>query len=205
MPQDESPSSRWDIQYAQEGYAYGSEPNDFVREEAHRIPGGGRVLCLAEGEGRNAVHLASLGHRVVAVDQSRVGLEKARRLAAERGVTVDTVTMDLAELAMEPGGWDAIVSVWCHLPPGLRREVHGRVVRGLRPGGVLILEAYTPRQLDYGTGGPPDPARLMTLKGLRDELAGLEFEVGREGEREIHEGRLHNGPSHTVQVVARHP
>lgn len=203
MSSDPSPAQRWDSRYSEQDYYYGTEPNDFLHEEAGRIPAAGRVLCLAEGEGRNAVFLASLGHRVVAVDQSRVGLEKARHLATERGVVVETVTADLAELAIEPGGWDAIVSVWCHVPAELRRDLHRRVVEGLRPGGVFLLEAYTPRQLEYGTGGPPDVRRLMTLAELRDELPGLELEVAREGEREVREGRGHLGLSHTVQVAAR--
>jgi len=205
MPEEETPASRWDARYAGDDYHYGTEPNDFLREEAGRIPPGARVLCLAEGEGRNAVFLAGLGHRVVAVDQSRVGLEKARRLAADRGVTVETITADLAELRIEPEGWDAVVSIWCHLPAELRRDVHRRVAEGLRQGGILVLEAYTPRQLAYGTGGPPDPDRLMTLDALRDELRGLELDVGREVEREVHEGAGHRGPSHVVQVVARKP
>lgn len=203
MSSDPSPAQRWDARYSDPAFYYGTEPNDFLREEVGRIPTGGRVLCLAEGEGRNAAFLAGLGHRVVAVDQSKVGLEKARRLAAERGVVVETVTADLAELAIEPEGWDAIVSVWCHVPSELRRDVHRRVVQGLRPGGIFLLEAYTPRQPEYGTGGPPDVHRLMTLVELRGELAGLELEIAREGEREIREGRGHLGLSHTVQVAAR--
>lgn len=201
MTPEESPASRWDARFASDEYVYGKEPNDFARDEAVRIPAGSRVLCLAEGEGRNAVHLAERGHRVVAVDHSRVGLEKARRLAAERGVVVETVIGDLAELQVEPEGWDAIVSVWCHLPSAVRADLHRRVVAGLRPGGIFILEAYTPRQLEYGTGGPPDPDRLMTLDALGEELAGLRLEVGREVVREIHEGEKHHGPSHVVQVV----
>jgi SAM-dependent methyltransferase len=205
MPSAEGSADRWDARYADAGYLYGTEPNDFLRDQAPALPEGSRTLCLAEGPGRNAVFLAGRGHRVVAVDQSRVGLEKARQLAHERGVVVETVTADLSELHIEPEGWDAIVSIWCHLPSTVRTTLHRRVVQGLKPGGVLVLEAYTPRQLEYGTGGPPDPDRLMTLDGLREELAGLELEVGRELEREIHEGTKHQGPSHVVQVLARKP
>lgn len=200
---DDPPSTPWDERYACEEYLYGTEPNDFIREQATKISDRGRILCLAEGEGRNAVFLAGLGHTVVAVDQSRIGLEKARRLASRRGVTVETVVGDLGELRIEPGGWDAIVSVWCHVPVGMRRDLHRRVVDGLKPGGVFILEAYTPRQLEYGTGGPPDPDRLMTLSALREELEGLVLELAEETEREIHEGRKHDGPSHVVRVLGR--
>lgn len=205
MTPDETPASRWDARYAPDEYVYGTEPNDFLREASGPLRPGARILSLAEGEGRNAVYLAGLGHQVVAVDQSRVGLEKARRLAASRNVVVETVTADLADLRIEPGGWDAIVSIWCHVPSALRRDLHRRVVEGLRPGGIFILEAYTPRQLEYGTGGPPDPDRLMTLEALREELHGLSLEVGAEVEREVREGVNHHGRSHVVRVLARKP
>lgn len=205
MTPDPHPPTRWDSRYDMDGYRYGTEPNDFLREQAHRIPVGGRVLCLAEGEGRNAVFLAGRGYRPLGVDSSTVGLEKARELARRRGVELETRLADLAEFEIEPGAWDGVVSIWCHLPAEMRRRLHGRVASGLRPGGVLILEAYTPAQLKRGTGGPPDLDRLMTLAGLREELAGLDFEVGRETTRTIHEGDLHVGPSEVVQVVARRP
>lgn len=194
----------WNERFGHDDYAYGTEPNDFVREEAHRIPSG-RVLCLAEGEGRNAVHLASLGHTVTAVDFSAEGLRKAARLAAERGVTLDLVEANLAEYTPPEGAFTGVVAVFAHLPPDVRRRVHGLAARALVPGGCFVLEAYTPAQLAHDTGGPKDPAMLMTLAGLREELAPLELVVGREVERTIQEGRFHGGPSATVQVVAVKP
>jgi hypothetical protein len=92
--------------------------------------------------------------------------------------------------------------IFAHLPPNVRKRVHGWIPRALRAGGVYILEAYTPAQLALGTGGPRDPALLMTLAGLKEELAPLTMDVGREVEREIHEGAFHGGPSATVQIVA---
>lgn len=205
MNEDAVPPSRWDVRYEVEAYRYGTEPNDFLRDQAGSLPEAGRVLCLAEGEGRNAVFLAESGYRPVGVDTSRVGLRKARELARERGVAIETEVADLATLEIEPGAWDGVVSIWCHLPRDARVRLHRRVVEGLRPGGVLILEAYTPAQLERDTGGPPDPDRLMTLEDLRRELQGLEFVVGRELVRDVHEGDLHRGPSAVVQVVARRP
>ena len=205
MSPGDKPPSNWDVRYDSAAYRYGVEPNDFLREEAGRLPPESRVLCLAEGEGRNAVFLAGLGHRPVGVDASQVGLRKARELARERGVVVETVVSDLADLRIEPGGWDAVVSIWCHLPSAIRTDLHRRVVEGLRPGGVLILEAYAPSQLSRDTGGPPDADRLMSLESLRTELSGLDFVVAREVEREVHEGDLHSGTSDVVQVVARRP
>ncbi|BET68718.1 class I SAM-dependent methyltransferase [Opitutales bacterium ASA1] len=195
----------WDNRYAGDAFVYGTEPNAFLIEQAHRIPAGGRVLCMAEGEGRNAVHLAALGHEVTALDQSGVALAKARRFAASRGVTVSTLVADLAVYDFAPTGWAAIVAIWAHLPHGLRRVVHGRCVDALAPGGVVLLEAYTPDQLRYDTGGPRNLDALMTLAALREEFAGLEFEVGREIERDVREGSGHTGRSAVVQVAARKP
>ncbi len=194
----------WDQRYAGPGYVYGTEPNAFVAAEAGRIPVG-PVLSLAEGEGRNAVHLAQLGHAVSAVDQSAVGLAKAARLAAVRGVSLTTVVTDLATYRIAPAAWSGIVATFVHLPPALRRVVHIQVVAGLRPGGVFILEAYTPAQLAFGTGGPKDPDLCLTLASLQVELAGLEFIIGRECERDVIEGTGHTGRGAVVQVVARRP
>ena len=200
-----APPPDWDERYAAEGWAFGSEPNDFLREHAHLLPIAGRVLCLAEGEGRNAVHLAALGHDVLGVDLSGVGLAKARGLAAERGGRIATELADLATFPIAPESFDAIVSIFAHVPPAVRRELHPRVVAGLKPGGVLLLEAYRPEQLGRGNGGPTDVGKLMSLAMLRDELAGLELEIAREVEREVIEGRYHGGMSAVVQVVARKP
>ena len=192
----------WNDRYAAPQYIYGETPNTFVAEMASQIPAG-PVLCLAEGEGRNAVYLATLGHRVTAVDQSEAGLAKARRLAIARGVEIETVLADLGNFIIEPGVWSGIVATFAHLPPVIRRQVHAQAVRGLRSGGVFVLEAYTPAQLAFDTGGPKSPELLMTLPGLRDELAGLELLVGREIEREVIEGNGHTGRGAVVQILAR--
>jgi SAM-dependent methyltransferase len=192
----------WDQRYATPGFVYGTAPNDFVAAMAAHLPAG-PVLCLAEGEGRNAVHLAQLGHPVTAVDLSSVGLAKARQFAEASGVKLTTVVADLAEYVIAANAWAGIVATWAHLPPPLRRQVHAAVVGGLRSGGVFILEAYTPAQLAFGTGGPKDPALCMTLAALREELTGLEFLVAHEGERDVIEGTGHTGHGAVVQVVAR--
>ena len=191
----------WDDRYSASDYFYGKEPNDFLRKQIGRIPSGGKVLCLAEGEGRNAVYLAQEGFQVTAVDGSHVGLQKLEALAKEVGVSVTTICGDLAEFTIEPEAWDAIIAIWCHLPSTLRRKVHAASVQGLRKGGAFLLEAYRPEQLKYGTGGPKDPDFLMNLDLLRPELSGLNFEVASEIDREIHEGKGHQGPSAVVQVL----
>jgi len=194
----------WDQRFAGDEYFYGREPNAFVASVAAQIPAG-PVLCLAEGEGRNAVHLAGLGHVVTALDQSPVGLAKAARLANKRGVSLTTLATDLAHYTIAPGAWAGIVATFAHFPPPLRRAVHAQVVAGLRPGGVFILEAYTPAQLAFGTGGPKDLDLLMTLDTVRAELAGLELIHARECERDVIEGRGHTGRAAVLQILARRP
>ena len=192
----------WNNRYAAPQYIYGETPNAFLAEMASKIPDG-PVLCLAEGEGRNAVYLATLGHRVTAVDQSAAGLAKAQRLAAARSVQIETRIADLESFAIKPDTWSGIISIFAHLPSAIRRRVHAEAVRGLRPGGVFVLEAYTPAQLAFDTGGPKSPELLMTLAALRDEFAGLELLIGREIEREVIEGAGHTGRGAVMQILAR--
>lgn len=197
----------WNERYSAEDFYYGTEPNEFLKAQINGenalIKPGGRVLCLAEGEGRNAVYLATLGFEVTAVDSSDVGLEKMQTLAAGKGVRVHAICEDLSRFEIEPGAWDAIVSIWCHLTASLRREVHGKVVKGLAPGGVFLLEAYTPKQLEYGTGGPRSPELLAHLPTHLNELSGLKVELASETVRHIHEGQGHLGLSAVNQIVAR--
>ena len=192
----------WERRYSEAAFAYGTEPNDFLAEVVDRIPSG-PVLCLAEGEGRNAVWLAGRGHAVTAVDSSSAGLAKTGTLARARGVTVETIAADLAAFTIETGAWSGIVAIFAHLPPHLRRTVHRAAALGLAPGGVFVLEAFTPHQLAFGTGGPQKPELLYTLDELREDLAGLELEIGREVERDVVEGRYHTGRAAVVQVLAR--
>lgn len=194
----------WDEFYKEDGYRYGTSPNAFLAGVAGEIPKG-RVLCLAEGEGRNAVYLAESGYEVLAVDASAVGLEKAMRLARERNVRIETVVADLATFEIEPDSWDGIVSIFCHLPPAVRRTLHRRVAGGLKAGGVFVLEGYTPAQLMLKTGGPPAIELLMSLESLKDELVGLEIVHGAEIERDVTEGAAHTGKGAVVQILARKP
>jgi len=194
----------WDQRYETVEYRYGKAANDFLRSMAKHLPLG-NCLCLAEGEGRNAVFLAELGHQVTAVDNSRVGLDKAQTLANERGVQIETRLADLADFKIEPESWDSIISIYCHVDGEIRPTLHRKVVTGLRPGGVLVLEAYRPEQLSYGTGGPPTVEKLMSLPQLREELAGLDFQHALELEREVIEGDLHTGLGAVVQVLAVRP
>jgi SAM-dependent methyltransferase len=191
----------WDKRFSEPGYAYGKDPNNFLVSVSDQIPPG-KVLSLAEGEGRNAVYLADLGFQVTAVDNSTVGLAKAEALAEELGVAIETVNADLASSEIEPGEWQGIISIFCHLPPLARAALHEQVVRGLAPGGVFILEGFTPRQLEHGTGGPKSRELLMELDVIRQELPGLRFEIAREIERDVVEGTYHRGTASVLQILA---
>jgi SAM-dependent methyltransferase len=191
----------WDERYRGEEYAYGRAPNDFLLAEAHRIPRG-RVLCLAEGEGRNATFLAGLGYAVTAVDLSAEGLRKAELLALERSVSLDLVQADLATFEPEKGVFTGIISIFAHVPAVVRKRLHALIPGALAPGGVFLMEAYIPAQIALGTGGPRDPALLAPLRELESELSGrLDLVIAREVERDIHEGTFHDGRSATAQLV----
>jgi SAM-dependent methyltransferase len=195
--------NQWDERYSASEYVYGTEPNDFLREEYQRIRPGGKVLCLADGEGRNGVFLAQQGFDVTSVDASQVGLEKALALAKANDVMITTVHADLADYDLGVDQWDAVVSIFCHLPPDLRSRVHNAVTSSLRTDGVVILEAYTADQLSFKTGGPPVAALMMSAQQLRHDFEALDVIVCGERMRMIHEGALHNGQSAVVQFVAQ--
>jgi SAM-dependent methyltransferase len=194
----------WEQRFNGETYVFGTEPNEFLRDNTTALPAGS-VLCLAEGEGRNAVFLAEAGYDVHSIDLAQTGVAKTLRLAEQRGVHVDAVTGDLAELDIGTDRWDAIVSIFAHMPPHVRRSLHQRVVAALKPGGVFLLEAYTPAQVGRGTGGPAIPEMTMTLTSLRDELPTLEFIHAQELDREVIEGPGHTGLGSVVQLIARKP
>ena len=198
------PPDFWDARYAEDAPAYGDAPNDWLAAVADRLPPRGRVLSLAEGQGRNAVFLAERGHRVTAVDLSAVGLARARAFAAERGVEIETEAADLGTYDLGAGRWDAVVSVFAHTPPDVRRRLHAAVPGALRLGGAFVLEAYTPEQTGRDTGGPGPGAEdiTMTAAGLRNELAGLDVETLRETERDVVEGPYHRGAAAVVQMLA---
>ena len=192
----------WDERYSESGYAYGTAPNTFLASVADRIPAG-KILSLAEGEGRNAVYLATRGYQVTGVDGSAVGLRKAQELAAENDVAITTICADLSSFAIESGEWDGIIACYCHLPPAIRRPLHRAAVQGLKPGGVFVLEAFSKEQLGNDTGGPKDLDMLMSLEDLQQELAGLEIIHAVQIERDVREGRGHTGIAAVVQILAQ--
>jgi SAM-dependent methyltransferase len=191
----------WNEKFATTDYAYGTEPNDFLVSAVTNLKRGA-TLSLAEGEGRNAVWLAQQGFTVSAIEQSEKGVGKTLRLALQRGVIVMAERGELETFHIQPNSWDLVVSIYAHTPQELRRKLHRQVVAGLKPGGVFVLEAYTPAQIANNTGGPKDASLMPTAELLRSELAGLEFDRIEEVERDVVEGSLHTGKAHVVQVVA---
>lgn len=191
----------WNERYAVDEYVFGTEPNDFLAEHAARLEG--PVLSLAEGEGRNAVHLASLGLEVHGVDSSSVGLAKAQALARARGVTIRTELADLAGFVPEEGHYGAAISIFAHLPSALRSRLYPLVVASLRPGGLLLLESYSEAQIERHTGGPKELDLLMTTTKIRNEFPDLESVLLREIEREVVEGPRHSGLAMVVQFIGR--
>ncbi|HZW06647.1 MAG TPA: class I SAM-dependent methyltransferase, partial [Phycisphaerales bacterium] len=189
--------------YTSDDLAYGAAPNDFLAAAADRLPRAGTALDIGAGEGRNALFLASRGLDVLAVDQSEVGMQKARRLAQQRGLKLATQAVDLRDFDAAPGSFDVVSSIFVHLPSPLRTLVHRRIAAWLKPGGLFLLEAYAPDQIERGTGGPKDPDMLASVATLVDELTGLEIDHSASLVRSVVEGRFHAGEASVVQLLAR--
>jgi SAM-dependent methyltransferase len=195
----------WDRVYAGDAYRFGSEPNAFLAERAGAIEPGGSVLCLGDGEGRNGVWLARRGFRVTSLDQSAVAARKCAALATRFGVELEVVIGRLPEYPLPEASFDAVVLIFLHLPPDVRRAVHALAARALRPGGLVILEAFTPAQLGRPRGGPPTRERLQTAADLAQDFAGLDLLLLEETETELAEGDGHRGPAAVVRMVAQKP
>jgi cyclopropane fatty-acyl-phospholipid synthase-like methyltransferase len=191
----------WNERYAVDEYVYGREPNQFLAEHAGTLSG--PVLSLAEGEGRNAVFLASLGLKVQGVDGSDVGLAKAQALARSKGVEIHTEVADLAEFEPQANHYGSVISIFAHLPSAIRQRLYPLIERCLKPGGIIILEAYSQAQLTRNTGGPKDLDMLMTKVEIEREFPNCDPVLLRELEREVREGTYHTGIASVVQFIGR--
>lgn len=216
----EAELARWEGRYAEPGYLFGTEPNGFLVREADRIPTGADVLCVADGEGRNGVWLAQRGCRVHAIDVAENGLAKARSLADERGVpraaaacdpahvpgTIAIERADVTDWTWPEARYDAIVAIFIQFAtPEERTRIFAGMERALKPGGVLLLEGYGPKQIEYGTGGPKVPEQLYSVALLETAFPTLETLLLEEEEKEVHEGPGHDGMSALIHFVARRP
>lgn len=196
----------WDQRYSAPGYLFGTEPADFLRRTAPHLPAGASVLAVADGEGRNSVYLAGLGHRVTAFDPSAVAVEKARNLAHQAGAHPDFHIAGVEDWAWTPDAFDAVVAVFIQFaPPPQRAEIFAGIRATLRPGGLLLLHGYAPRQVGYGTGGPPNAENMYDLPLLHAAFPGWQVLEEADYDADIAEGTGHSGRSGLIDFVTRKP
>lgn len=192
----------WNERYKSQEKYYGEKENDFLRVVSGLIPPRSKVLSLGEGEGRNALFLARLGHQMSCFDASSVARDKTLALFEKEGLSVDYQVREIGPDNLPSGEWDAVVAIWFHIPRATRELIHQNLSKILKPGGLYICEAYTPAQIPHGTGGPKDLNLLYDPELVSREVQ-LNFELYQTTERFIHEGTGHYGPSATIQIVAR--
>jgi len=203
---DNPARDNWNQRFSGDDYLFGTEPNQFLASQADLLKAGDRVLAVADGEGRNGVWLASRGLDVLSIDFSENALAKARRLAAARGVTLRTELADLYAWDWGEDRFDVIVAIFIQFaPPEQRRRIFRGMAAALVPGGHLIMQGYRPKQLEYGTGGPPHAENMYTADLLRLEFADLEILRLEEHDSEVAEGAGHHGLSALIDLVARKP
>lgn len=196
--------SFWDDRYSRDEYVFGEAPNAFLAAQGHLLPKSGKALAIADGEGRNGVWLAEQGLDVLSIDASPVGLEKARKLAAKRGVSIETRLLDIAAYEWPPVSFDVVAGIFFQFAgPDLRDAIFAGMERALKPGGVLILQGYGPRQLEYKTGGPGISENLYTQALLAEKFAALDIVHLADHDSAVAEGSAHVGMSHLVDMVAR--
>ncbi len=194
----------WDSLYADEAYVYGTEPNAFLRAQRDRLRPGQEVLAMADGEGRNGVWLAEQGLKVHAVDFSPVAQAKAEHLARSRGVDIQFEQADLLDWRWERARYDAIVAIFVQFVGSEERPALFRnMKRALKPGGILILQGYTRRQIKFGTGGPSSADNMYTEPMLREAFGDMEILHLCEHDDVISEGYKHHGMSALIDMVAR--
>ena len=198
--------SIWNERYAGEEYHFGTEPNAFLLEQQELLRPGMNCLAVADGEGRNGVWLAKQGLTVLSVDSSPVAIAKAQKLAEQRGVTVDFELADLLNWEWGKNRYDVVVAIFIQFVGlGQREQLFASIKHCLKPGGLLLLQGYTPRQLEYRTGGPSQVENLYTEALLRAEFADMEILFLHEHDSVIHEGAGHSGMSALIDLVARKP
>jgi len=199
-------SDFWDARYATDDYIFGTAPNVFLASQAALIQPGMRALAIADGEGRNGVWLAEQGAQVHAIDVSPLALDKARKLAGERGVTLEIEQADVLGWTWPEAAYDLIVAIFIQFAPQPERD---RIVEGIRrtlkPGGLLILQGYTPKQIEFATGGPGNPANMYTAELLREWFGDWNILHLAEHESVISEGTHHHGMSALIDLVAKKP
>jgi len=205
--QDSLSSRRWDERYKQSGFAYGRTPNLFFEEWLLKT-GPGSILMPADGEGRNGVFAARLGWRVTSFDLSAEGKTKALQLAEESGVTIEYQVGDFEHLSFEPESFDAIGLIYAHFPADKKHPFHKRLDTCLKPGGMVIFEAFSKRHIHYNTpgstvGGPKDVASLFSTEEIRRDFENYDILLLTEQEIDLNEGLYHIGKGSVIRFVGR--
>jgi len=196
--------TRWNERFSAPGYLFGTAPNRFLASAKHLLVPGQRALAVADGEGRNGVWLAQQGLAVTSVDFSPVALAKARQLAEQSGVAIETIEADLAGWEWPSAAFDVVVAIFVQFaPPPMRARMFAGMKAALKPRGLLILEGYRPEQVDYGTGGPPNREHMYTKELLETSFADMEILHLKEYDAVIEEGSGHNGRSALIDLIAR--
>jgi cyclopropane fatty-acyl-phospholipid synthase-like methyltransferase len=194
----------WDERYAGEEYFFGTEPNAFLVSQHHMLEPGMACLAVADGEGRNGVWLAQQGLQVLSVEASGVALGKAKKLARQRGVAIEFEQADLAHWQWGENRFDVVAAIFIQFaPPALREQIFAGIRRCLKPGGLLLLQGYTPRQLEYKTGGPPVAENMYTEALLRSAFGDMKIMHLQEHDDHVSEGAGHSGMSALIDLVAR--
>jgi hypothetical protein len=198
---------RWNDRYSTDEFAYGEQPNNYLKEQLEKLDVG-IILFAAEGEGRNAVYAAKLGWTVSAFDISEQGRIKALRLAQANEVTIDYQVGELQTLNYKPDQFDAIALIYAHFPAEIKSSIHKTLDKYLRKGGVIIFEAFNKSHLDYiakneKVGGPKEIAMLFSIDELKSDFANYEIIELAEKEVELHEGLFHNGTGSVIRFVGR--
>jgi len=193
----------WDAKYGDAAFLYGTRPNAFLTGQAWRLPPSARILMVGDGEGRNGVWLAEQGHRVVSVDFSPRALQKATRLALDRGVRLTTICADVTDWDWPEAAYDAAIAIFLHVRPEVRRPVHRCMLHAVRPGGLVLVESFAPDQLRYGTGGPKDPDMLHPADALAADFTDADILELEESVVTLGEGPGHQGPAAVTHLAAR--
>jgi len=197
---------RWETRFSGEHYLFGTEPNVFLKSHAHRHEKGGRILAVADGEGRNSVWLAEQGFDVHAIEFSPRALAKARKLAAERRVTVNFEQADLRDWHWPRDAYDGIAAIFIQFaPPAFRQRIFQGMRQATKPGGLVLIQGYSPKQLQYKNGGPSQIEHLYTTETMREAFGDWDIIALREHESELREGSHHVGVSGLLDLVARKP
>ena len=190
----------WNERYAEKGFAYGKEPNQFLKENLHKLPKG-KILFVAEGEGRNAVFAAQNGYEVVAFDYSESAKKKALTLAKEQNVQLNYLVSDVMDLSFEPESFDAMVFIFTHFPAVIRKQAHQKLVSFLKPDGKVLFEVFEKNQQQFTSGGPKESAMLFSEEEVKEEFPSIGFDFLKTAIIDLAEGPYHQGKGVVIRFI----